>query len=593
MKKIIFFLAAIALVSSAYSQQYQLGGQRIPGYRSTALQGQFAEYAVFQLDADALLNVASQAPGAFNMQIKLEGFPAIETALKPNQVISDRYFTSVQTGLAKTRVAEQPAVFTYLGFADGQKADQVAITVAQDFIYGFFEKNGQRFFIEPLRYFVRGEAADRFVVYNGDDVRYSEGLVCSPIEIKNKMEDVPEDTQPTGPPNCKPLELEIAIANDYQMVQKYGTASAAFIHNIGVMNNAQANWDDEFARVILFKIVTQYAPTSAENDPFPATNSVETLIAFFRDWANAGGFGAGVIYDLGHWRSPRKMTNSLNQHVAGAAYTNQVCTDHRYGVFSETSINNQPYSACQLRTTVSHEMGHSFNASHTPQSGNDIMRPVLACSEIWHANSIAQINARIATATCLSPSNCTAQPPALPESMAYICTPDEECFTFTAPCVGGYFVGTNDPNLQVTTSGTTICLKSLVEGYRQSRVYISAYNHCGVQDPFGISVVWNVVIDHETHCPGLQGSEPRNQASTSLSGDITLRNLNSYLSIEDQAQVTRSKDIQIFDMSGKLVLHQVDAAAQIQLPLANLPQGLFVVRIGAGKDILVTKISHW
>ncbi len=593
MKKTLLFLAIFVLVSSAYAQQYQLGGQRIPSYRNTLLQKHFAKYTVFQLNADALMGFASQTPGAFNMQFELDGFPAIKAALKPSEVISDRYFTAVQMGPAKTGTAERPAVFTYIGIADGQQADQVAITVAQDFVYGFFEKNGQRFFIEPLRYFVRGEATDRFVVYNGDDVRYTEGLVCSPVEIKRQMEDVPEDNQPAGPPNCKPLELEIAIANDYQMVQKYGSVSATVMHNIGLMNSAQANWDDEFARVILFKIVAQFVPSSAGNDPFPISTSRDVLLNFFRDWANAGGFGAGVIYDLGHWRSPRKIFNPSNQQIAGATYTNQLCTDYRYGIFSETGTNNQSLSACQLRTTVSHEMGHSFNASHTPPPGGDIMQPVLACSDYWHAISIAEIDARTAISTCLSPSNCTAQPPALPETLAFICTPDEECFTFTAPCVGGYIVGTNDPNLQVTTSGTTICLKSLTEGYRKSRVFVTAYDHCGLQDPYGISVAWTITIDDEAHCPGFQGSEPRNQANTFHAGTLTLRNLNSYLSLEDQASVTRSKDIQIFDMSGKLVLHQVDASTLFQVPLAGLPQGLFVVRVSAGMDVLVAKISHW
>jgi len=592
MKKTLLFLATFVLVSCAYAQQYQLDGQRIPGYRNTVLQSHFAEYAVFQLDADALLGFASQTPGAFSMQFELDGFPAIVAALKPSEVTSDRYFTTVG-GDKKTGIIERPTVFTYLGIADGQKADQVAITVAQDFVYGFFEKNGQRFFIEPLRYFVRGEAADRFVVYNGDDVHYTEGLVCSPIEIKSHIEDVPESTDPPGPQNCKPLELEIAIASDYQMVLQHGSVSATIVHNIGVMNNAQANWDDEFARVILFKIVTQFVPSSPANDPFPSSTDLEDMLFFFRDWANNGGFGVGINYDLGHLRLTRKLFTDTGQQAAGAAFTNQVCTSYRYGIFSETKPNNQPHSACELRTTVSHEMGHSFNASHTPQSGNDIMRPVLACSDTWHPNSVAEIDARTATATCLSLSNCTAQPPALPESLAFICTPDEECFTFTAPCVGGYIVGTNDPNLQVTTSGTTICLKSLSEGFRKSRVFVSAYDHCGIQDPYGLGVAWTITIDDEAHCPGLQGSEPRNSAGTFLAGTLALRNLNSYLSIEDQASATRSKDIQIFDMSGKLVLHQVDDAMLFQLPLASLPQGLFVVRVSAGMDVLVAKISHW
>lgn len=591
MKKTLLILATFVLVSSAYTQQYQLGGQRIPGYRNTLLQSHFAEYAVFQLNADALLGFASQTPGAFSMQFDLDGFPAIEAALKPSEVISDRYFTSVQMGPAKTSMAERPAVFTYIGIADSQTSDRVAITVAQDFVYGFFEKNGQRFFIEPLRYFVRGEAADRFVVYNGDDVHYTEGLVCSPIEIKNQLEDVPESTDPPGPSNCKPLELEIAIASDYPMVLRHGSVSATIAHNIGVMNNAQANWDDEFARAILFKIVTQFVPTSAANDPFPPSTDLEDMLFFFRDWANNGGFG--VNYDLGHLRLVRKLFTDTGQQAAGAAFTNQVCTSYRYGIFSETKPNNQPYSACELRTTVSHETGHSFNASHTPQTGNDIMRPVLACSDTWHPNSIAQIDAKIAISDCLSPSNCTPQPPALPETLAFICTPDEECFTFTAPCVGGYIVSTNDPNLQITTSGTTICLKSLTEGFRKSRVFVSAYDHCGIQDPYGLGVVWTITIDDEAHCPGFQGSEPRNSSGTFLAGNLSLRNLNSYLSLEDQASAARSKEIQIFDMSGKLVLHQVDESAQFQVPLTSLPQGLFVVRVSAGKDVLVAKISHW
>lgn len=160
-------------------------------------------------------------------------------------------------------------------------------------------------------------------------------------------------------------------------------------------------------------------------------------------------------FDLAHWRSPRTIYNPSNQQIYGAAYQNGLCGfNTRFGIFSE--VNALPL--CGSRTVTSHEMGHSFGCPH---STGIMASPYAGCTDLWDATAISVVNALIPTSLCLGLSPTCPIPNSIniPPNLAFICTGIEECFTYTDNlCVGGFSVSSTDPYLQITVSGTTICL---------------------------------------------------------------------------------------------------------------------------------------
>lgn len=55
----------------------------------------------------------------------------------------------------------------------------------------------------------------------------------------------------------------------------------------------------------------------------------------------------------------------------------------------------------------------------------------------------------------------------------------------------------------------------------------------------------------------------------------------------------RQKDIQVFDLAGRLLFNQQENGSFIQTPLNGLPTGVLVVRITAGDQIISRMITHF
>lgn len=600
MKKLFLSLVLCLFALGVFAQQYDLSGNKIRNFQNKALDASFYRYSVFSIDIAPLVGVASADSRTLDFRINLEEYPALNTQLKPNPLFAESYFTTIATDKGPRTIHERPQVYPMINEAGSAEA---ALTVAADYLYGFFEAEGHTYFIEPLWYFDKSQPRHLFVVYDNGDIKNNIESVCGAIEIERQTDEMKSEERdgPGGTYYCGPPELEFAIANDYQMVTKFGSVDGVIAHNVATMNAVHANWDDDFYIPIEFAITTQWVPATQGQDPWPVTSDRDQIIQFFINWANGGGFGA-VSYDLGHWRSPRYIVNPAGNQVLGATAVPaigvpSVCTNIRYSIFSEYIT----LPACGLRTVTSHEMGHSFGATHTPTSGNIMYFAYQGCTDIWHSNSITEIDNGITGASCMTPSKCTGLPAsvALPENLANICTPDEECYTFEGlPCVATFSASTNDPYLQITISGTTICLKSLAAAARISRVIVTPLDYCGNanQDPTQLQFVWNIQIDYPNQeCFSLQegDAEERRQVADTGAEGLILSHNNDFLNIEDRSAELRQKDIQVFDPAGRLLFNQQENGNFIQTPLNGLPTGVLVVRITAGDQMISKMITHF
>ncbi len=593
--KLISFILLFCLISSGvFAQNFRLTGKQIQGYFSPELEKSFERSSVFQIDLSQILKTVSKERGDIKLTVDFAGIPSLEALLQPSNIVADNYTNIIGKDNAIFTNHDRPNVFPFISKRNPVNQSQVAVTFGEGFVYGFFEADGNIWYVEPLRYFDRNQANDLFVVYEKSDVIEGAENACGMIELKKVIDDVSDGAGPDpGPTPCGPPELELAIANKWNMVTFYGSAAAVADHNVALYNEAQANWDDEFVKPVLFKIVTQFIPTSSQNDPFTNTSNGHTLLGELRTWAQAGGFGTSA-YDLGHVRTRSILYNPSGNVLGGATYLSQLCTSSRYSSFSEYN-----FSACKLRHIASHEMGHSFSALHYDTPYN-IMSGILSnCSDIWHVDAITAINNFIENSPCLSPSQCPLPKLVpMPDELDYICTGINHCVTLEDnPCVASYSVSTSDPFLQITSNGNTICITSTAYAQRISTVVVTPLDYCGnppVIDPTDPFKPWYIHIDFTNPpCPGLQKGAVENRNETTTQNELSIYQYEDVLNIVDFAITLRNKDIRIFDMNGRLLLEQQSFDGRHQIFLDNMPAGMLVVKVNAGDEVVTKRVMKF
>ncbi|MBK8829141.1 MAG: PKD domain-containing protein [Saprospiraceae bacterium] len=77
------------------------------------------------------------------------------------------------------------------------------------------------------------------------------------------------------------FRIEIALAADYSMFQQYGNSTGVQNHNIGVLNNVQTNYDDEFADELQFVLTEQWLSTCSTCDPWTSSTDPYDLLDDF------------------------------------------------------------------------------------------------------------------------------------------------------------------------------------------------------------------------------------------------------------------------------------------------------------------------
>ena len=381
---------------------FTVGAQTFSGtsrpVQSLALGKKFKNYEIFQIDAAALTQAVRQGSPASEVELQL-GQQQWTLALSPNNILSKDYRLRVlkPDGSIEERMptAQQRA---FKGI-EKRGGGRVRLTLNDHFIYGFVESGGETWYIEPLYGFLPESGKDLFIVYPQSGVIRGEGLVCG-TEISEEMlhkydKDIQHQLQSGTPESLLACyEVELAIASDRSMFDKYGAAVED--HNIAVINSITPNYASSFIHVIEFAIVTQFVVSGT--DPWSSSTDAGVLLPSFRNWGNAGNFGGP--FDIGELWTNR----NFNGGTIGIAYLDGLCNSFKYHCLQDFSSN-----ADFLRVLCAHEIGHNFNCSHDGSGcpGGFIMCPSVNTSNTWSAASISAANAlitnRLNSGGCLSP----------------------------------------------------------------------------------------------------------------------------------------------------------------------------------------------
>ena len=476
MRELYVFLF-ILIGTQLFAQKQHFKGATISNYSKDQIDKYFTDYQVVDFSTKQLKKEVSKRDyeGVFILDLTKEH--KWEIFLHETEIRSSNYTVHLSTATGEFEAAPSP-VKTFKGILNNARGERVSLTIADGFLYGYVTSNNVKYFIEPASYFDAKAKKDQYIVYSELDVVPSKNNKCAATELhKHSNEEHTFEPQRSSQA-C--YEVELAIASDYSMYQKYGSQNGVENHNIGVMNNVAADYDDNFNEEIKFKIVTQYQSICNTCDPWTADRAAGTLLGSFRTWGQGGGFG--VPFDLGQIWTNR----DFNGGTIGVAYISgngTPCTSLKYHAIQDFSTN-----ASLIRVVVSHEIGHNFASGHDG-GGGFIMSPFVNNTNVWSPNSQNAINNTIfgkSSNGCFS--LCPLPPPPddpniLPLEAVYTKN-DETCFGYKDGEICVSISGGKEPyNVFWSVFGNTgLCFSDLSPGTYSCTVVDNLFNSVEIND---------------------------------------------------------------------------------------------------------------
>lgn len=410
-------LSLLVVLNSLFSQKASFQGTLLKKANFPELEYQFNQWEVYQFDVQMFDNYVKNAGSGMELSLQF-GSKNWDIWLTPRDIRGANYVRSVLTENGVKTLPKGENI-TFKGYLPDAEGSAVALTIDHDFLYGFIKKEEEFYLIEPLWYFVPDQPKDRFVIYAASDVKPRPDLKCGLDEMEKYLKNhegndhKPKLNLPVEKVgNC--YELELAIASDKSMYNKYGSVAGVEAHNIGVINNVQTNYDNEFPDEVQFLIVQQFVVVPPANDPWTNSTDASVLLNDFTDW---GPTGFSATHDLGELWTNRNFDGG----TVGIAWLSSVCTSLRYHCLQDFTSN-----ANLLRVMTAHEIGHNCSATHDPAGSPHIMAPTVQNTNTWSSQSVNQIGGYIPTRWCLS-----FCPGAAPPVAAFSGNPTSGCAPLT------------------------------------------------------------------------------------------------------------------------------------------------------------------
>lgn len=400
----------------SYSQNHVFVGQQLRNGSIAELDSQFTSYQVFQLNVPAIDSFV-QTPDSVHQFTLDIGIYQWDIVIRCHEVRGHKYKLTEFSGTGKRDLPKGKNI-TFIGQLLNDDNSKVSLTICNNVLYGFIKSERFTFFIEPVKYFKKESPADQYVLYAMEAVK-SATRSCGATDAHKRITSTGKDIQGAERSGGgKNLVLQLAIASDKSMFNKYGSVEAVETHNLGVINNIAANYDNEFGDSVTFVVTQIYVISGAANDPWSISTDAPTLLQSFTNW---GPSGFSEPHDLGQLWTAR----DFNGTTVGIAWIGTLCSTYGYHCLQDWSTN-----AHDLRVMTAHEIGHNLGADHDPSGSNTIMSPTVVNTTTWSATSNQTISSTIASYTY--PAGCLSLYASNPPKPNFSASPTSGCASLQA-----------------------------------------------------------------------------------------------------------------------------------------------------------------
>src|SRR5215218_9823635 len=267
----------------------------------------------------------------------------------PNDIRSDRYRTE-DNGPAGISSPGNAGVKTFKCTIAGSGKSEVRLTIDGDDVEGFFEADGERFFIEPAKKYSNKAVAGEAVVYRAEDSMVESPFLCDsdiPTQISQGAA-ILESGAAVASPSYRILEL--ATEADLEFVQTLGGAAQANTEILNIMNMVEGTYNVELGLSI--RVVFQHTWTTA--DPYAGSTNNIILDAFGNYW-NSNYPNSSVPRDAAHLFSAKSAAVGR-----GLAWISVICSNPQYAYGVSGYVNWAPGKFL----IPAHEIGHNLGANH-------------------------------------------------------------------------------------------------------------------------------------------------------------------------------------------------------------------------------------